>query len=214
MKNIFCLLLLLPVLLSGCKEKDEVQAPPAIQNPNYLLSDECAEWVIFKPGSWWIYKNEQKQTTDCTYFKHGPYLQEINYNDGKHQSQWFYVTSDFLLRYGLVGAKGGNLMGVWKKNYTRMLTSLSQEALPDSVVNGTFKNENVHETNSSYILIEKLPVYSLNGKSYNNVIHTKIQYYNSFREFFWAKHVGLLRLREQLQNSDTTWSLVRYKVNQ
>jgi hypothetical protein len=59
----------------------------------------------------------------------------------------------------------------------------------------------------------------LNGNTYYSVIHTKLQHIADNGDtlnftFYIAKSVGLIKYVQNVGNTDTTWSLVRYHVIQ
>jgi hypothetical protein len=197
------------ILLMSCK-KDADPDPVIIQIPGYLLSAECKQWTMFLPGSYWVYRNETTQGIDCTFYKHGLYYNKDSYYNGFHEYNWFFVNSRMFIKFSLAGGEHGNELTVHLPKFQKMV-ALTQKSLVDSVIRDSVKGI------YTYTLVEKLPVFTLNGNSFTNVVHTKSRYQNSDEysyDFYWAKNIGIIYFKKSYDLHDTAWSLTRWDVNQ
>jgi hypothetical protein len=91
------------------------------------------------------------------------------------------------------------------------MIALTQKSLVDSITHDSVPGS------YTYILVEKLPFFYLNGKNYTNVVHTKCRYQYSGKyayDFYWAKNIGIIYFKKKFDLQDTAWSLTRWHVNQ
>lgn len=81
----FLLLLPLLFLAPSCKDDDETKAPEYYE----FWLGEAKDYLFFKPGSWWAYKNMQTGEVDtlyCTWSRLDTFTVKGNYNYSKHRT--------------------------------------------------------------------------------------------------------------------------------
>lgn len=207
------LLLFICLTLSGCKKssvhKDEL-------GPLYEIKSEIKTWTMFNSESYWIYRNEKTQAMDSIWHKHGPFFyQELCYNCPVVEYMWFYAGGPILMRYDIEGGKDANSMvSIVLRNGGHPL-ALIQRSIDDPL------NADTAGYQFNYEVIDRLDSMVLNGNLFTDIIHTRTTwdytYYNPVYtgfDFYWAKGIGLIKITKNLENSDTAWSLIRWKVYQ
>jgi hypothetical protein len=209
-----CLLLLIPC---GCRKSNSVSysSPTTVYN----IPDDFKEWAMYQPGSYWVYLNEKSGVTDCTSYKRGPYYHEDVFTDHFMPSveyMWFFTNGPLFSRYDIQGGKDGNAtLRLWD-GAGDALMALTHKTIVDSA----------HADTSTYIypysykFIERLDTLTLNNNHFLQVYHVRLTKIISdepppviqmFYDFYWSKGIGLIYFRKNAFNSDTTWSLIRWK---
>ena len=207
-KTVF-LLLACAILASlwGChKSSNTDQGPRRVLN----IPDDFKEWSLFQPGSYWVYKDEKTGIADCTAYKHGPYTWQANYTNVPLDETyiWFYTRGNQVTGYDIKGGLQGNA--------TLLLNMAGFYVSVLALNNNTILNPGHGDTSNSYStykFIERWDTLIINKHPFPDVLHTRNTwpgYYVVF-DFYWAKGVGLVRLQKTGTDTDTTWSLMRWK---
>jgi hypothetical protein len=74
-------LISLVFIIFSCKKEDH----------NHYVSQEFKEWTIFKPGSYWVYKNETTNVTDSIYVISNPAT--VLFKDQDNPHDFYEITS-------------------------------------------------------------------------------------------------------------------------
>ena len=210
-KKFFFLALL---LLAGCRKTP--YQPNYTEGPLYSIPAEMKEWTMFKPGSYWIYKNETTNESDSSTYKYGPYFEQIPCgNCPVEQHMWFFVNSPAFVKFTIYGGADSNAyLEVTTRNYSAT-DVLTYHTLihPDS-------SSNTSDYLMTYKCLGEFDNFILNGNIFTNVIGTHLEgkdYYeenNSFTESYFARNIGLIKFRQHTSKGDTTWSLMKWHTVQ
>jgi len=193
----FCLLFVC-VLLSGCKKKE--------QTTYYYLPQYFKDYMVYKQGSYWIYRNEVTMDFDSCYISkvtQGFYSNDRNSLFEKILIEYksdFYKTC--FVDNGEVSLDSHDLSG----------TCMSTNDSPGMIF--------YYEDNVFYQFINHVDTIKIGNNNYTNVINSKYSEYENgppsmtkrVATYFIAKGVGLISYRQQIGISDTTWNLIRYHI--
>ena len=197
------------VSLGGCRKSSTPDLGP---RRVLYIPDDFKAWSLFQPGSYWVYKNEKTGVADCTAFKHGPYTWQANYTNVPLDETyiWFYTRGNQVTRYDIKGGSQGNATLKLQMN-----GSVSALALNYNTILNPGHGDTANSY-SSYKFIERWDTLILNKHPFLNVLHTRYSWpgYYVVYDFYWAKGVGLVRLQKSGTDTDTTWSLLRWKTVQ
>lgn len=220
---IFIFILILMVLvLPGCKKESDNK-----NNDTHYISEDFKPWAIYKPGSYWIYLNEQTGKADCTYvtsdttfMTSGSHYDE--YHNGICEIEGMGLESN-LFRYIEVDATG---------SYPDLVSGNADMTI-------SLKASGIGGISFSYYLLEypKFTLYrdfeqiinigvkqvypseTINGRMFSNVYDLQHEWLTLFgdslvTEAHLAKSAGIIKFRVFREPFDTTWSLLRYKAVQ
>ena len=203
------------LLLMGCKKTPYHQEYSL--GPLYSIPGEMKEWTMFKPGSYWIYKNETTSELDSSAYKYGPYYEEIPcYNCPVYQHMWYFVASSVFVKFYLYGGADSNAYLELSTRYNGTNNIINYHTLmhPDS-------SSNSSDYWGTYQCLGKFENFVLNGNTFTNVIGTRLVIKTSFydettntTESWFARNIGLIKFRHQSEKGDTTWSLVKWHTVQ
>lgn len=200
----YLLALLMPVLgIISCK-KTEV-TPPEEFKINYI-SDELKAWGLFKPGSYWIYRDTITGHTDSVYVK------SIDH------SIYSYISNPALKDEKI------------KVNFGSGYGFTSYTLHPDGYIIGdnrikTFYIDPILVPYSGIGVNTVLPNYTVSGNTFTNVRHTLYSVWETvhsggfsvWEENYWKRNVGIIK-RKALPQAYGGYSqhleLVRYHVIQ
>lgn len=190
------------------------------KKPDYWnIPDEFQSWCRYREGSYWIYRNEKTLQVDCTYvtrYTTGKYQHEgdgykvLDYDDWESSD----ITGSFL---------SGITAGSGSKNFATM--SLSGKFLAPSINFSTelWTNPKYQEAwytgaNSSGV-VAVYPTEEVNGNSFTNVYHCRIESQtwdgdSVIVDGHLVKSIGLVKYKKRIDHADTTWTLLRWHVNQ
>lgn len=197
-------LLIAVVLLTGaCIKKEK-------EYPTYYFGQEYRDYVIYKPGSYWIYEEAATEKIDSIYlYEQSTNIDyatsKINYNSesiSEKKTSSLYGTLSF---GGRVVSENG--MGEYTnfpvsdyvhRNVDYFDGKIDQTALEASYTLYVEKRDSIE--------FNKLKFYEV------KIFENKMQIYSDqpFKTYY-AKHVGLVRT--ELFDGQV-WNLVRYKVSQ
>jgi len=201
--NLILFLVAIVLLTVACVKKETVY-------PTYYFGQEYRDYVIYKPGSYWIYEKVGSGEIDSVYlYKQNRNIDyatsKINYNSesiSEKKTSSLYGTLSFGGR--LVSENGmGEYTNFPVSNYV-----LSNVDYFDGKINQT-------ALEAPYTLyIEKRDSIQFTDKRFFEVKifeNMKEIYSSQPHKTYYAKHVGLVR--KELFNGEV-WNLIRYKVSQ
>jgi hypothetical protein len=219
-KSIF-FLLLLPILyyLQGCTKHDPEY---------YKIPDDFKQWVVYQPGTYWIYLNEQTGAQDCTYVTEVYTSQHVTGGNG---------SSDIERHYEVINCKCSGSLFAYMSTCAEMESSIAisdraRLSIPlysprmDDIsfsygllLYPQFIKYRRYEEISNYGVKQVYPQENINGNNFVNVYdlcHEWIDYNGDSlaTEAHFAKSTGIIKLRTYKEKFDTTWSLIRYKIVQ
>jgi hypothetical protein len=224
MEKKFCLLLKILSFLvilfffQGCTKKDSYRYVP----------DEFKPWSYYKPGSYWIYLNEKSGVQDCTYvtdFTSGMHSYRSGEEDPVTHSEYAEAPV------------AGNLYQSFEIVATR--TSTKEAWVDDAFLSIPLSNPGMGQVGFSYLLLKK-PGYTLysvrpqfdnygvfavdsleyiNGTAFTDIYILRHEWMADsgdtlLTEAYLVKSMGIVKLRMDDGQADTTWSLLRWRIIQ
>jgi hypothetical protein len=217
------LICLLVILESCCKDLDpskdgcQCEKPNVVNGPYYLGITK--DYLYFKPGSWWVYKNNLSNETDSIV----NLLCDTSLKTIKEEYPKAIYSSTFTTL--LIKQKS------FLNNYTT--TYLCDKVSPDDyhfLLDKTTFFTNKTRYSTPYIFpfqvgfgyIETIPSKEINGKTFNDVLVFQVWSDESvqlptlpynFRpsaptKYYWAKGVGLVMIEQTLYKVDTQSTIV------
>jgi hypothetical protein len=195
------LLLIIALTLLTCgKPKPEVK--------HLFVSEFAKSYVAFKPGSYWIYRNDSSSITDSVYVQQLTYRYENETNnDGDiistNQRIWCQLISNIIIN----SDNGFSTSHIYLGDY-----SISHWG-----IDLNFKNDVVNpilttDTCFSYQTM------ILNGQLFNNVTeqiqHSTNSLSSEYRvDVYLVKNIGLIKWNVNYRDGSTEqWSLLRYNI--
>jgi hypothetical protein len=192
---------LLVFFFSGCKKNDSYTT--------YDIPPLLKEYMSFKEGSYWIYKNEVTGTLDSCYvtgmvdfFFFDPGVKA----DPHNETIRIVFKSSFLQSCEVV-----------TDHADLAFTSQGGTCLHASLLPATY----FYDPSNAYYCFGLTDSVIVNNHEFFNVVSTQYSekafgIYNDtiILQFQLAKSIGLIKYRQQLDSFDTTWSLLRYHVVQ
>jgi hypothetical protein len=198
--GLFCLVFCLA--LNSCKKEET----------HYYISEEFKAWGLFQKGSYWIYKNDSTFILDSVYLTGDPSVFDIPTNDSKsaptHQEIELTLKSIFYSSCSLgVDIDGNESLGmsIFKQNTIGLI------AHPPQYFTSSFL-----ETNWTYNTLSYDTSFYIGTVKYTNVVHTKFVFTNLSKmySFSFSKHIGLIKVIYENQDSTVSWSLVKHHIVQ
>ncbi len=221
-KKFTLFLLLLPLLyfLPGCTKQN---------NPEYYyIPDDFKQWVVYQPGSYWIYLNEKTGVQDCTYVTKVYTGQYVTGGNGSSDTERHYekIESDCsgsVFEYFSTTAKMESSSVISDRAIlTIPLYSHGMDDVSFSyglLLNPQFIEYRRGEEISNYGVKQVYPQENINGNNFTNVYDLGHEWIDNNgdsleTEVHIVKNTGIVKLRIYKEKLDTTWSLVRYKIVQ
>ena len=219
MKLILKVVLLFIIALSAACNKE---------TPYYKISDEMKQYFVYQPGSFWIFTNDSTNETDSMYVIRAVYsTQGVADNDGRHQYSFDMITQTFQSKLFSESEIGYLCAGPNTLKVSTKLSDTNAIAEPLTYFPGWKPDTKIIQSQCIGGLVylqQFLPSITINNITYTNIIRTKIQSLDStasypyfyFRDIFFAKNVGIIKLIEESRyfNVHRSWSLSRYQVVQ
>ena len=185
--------------LAGCKKKERV---------HYTIADDVKQYGLFQKGSYWIYLNESTNQIDCTYVSQPPVFYTENLEGPEDEP-----LIDNIFVYGPIFSKlwlTGNYLFL-ENGFSIWAVFLSDVKVGNNRIIGS----------SKYQCLKMYDTLSINGIKFFQVLHTKYAALllegsidSVINQFFIVPKIGIVKMRKACDQSDTTWSLLRYHVVQ
>ena len=193
---------LLLLTFFSCKKQKEVDT--------FYIPQFLKDYTFFNKGSYWIFKNEVTEELDSCYIISASnyFYHEGGYDtDPLTEHEMIIFQSSFLLE-----------MDADIDQVNMSFHSTGGYCLRASISPPIYNYGN----NSKYEYFGELDTLKLNEINFLKVVNTQytmnglgILPYNSYvLTFYLAKSIGLIKYRQQMDNYDTTWSLIRYHIEQ
>ena len=214
-------LLVLPFLyvFEGCTKQDPEY---------YTIPEDFKQWVVYQPGTYWIYLNEKTGAQDCTFVTSVYTGQHVTGGNGSSDTERHFeaITSNCsgpLFKYMSAEAEmESSIVTNYKASLSIPLSSPGMEDVSFSyglLLNPQFIQYRRYEAIINYGVKQVYPEESMNGKIFTNVYDLRHEWINYMgdslvTEAHFAKNTGIVKLRIYKEQSDTTWSLIRYKIVQ
>ncbi len=195
-------------IIMGCKKTTEYRLSPQIKN-----------YFTFKPGSYWIYRNDSTGDLDSSYVK---YFSNHILEDEEHSSKWEVLVIDFnsvfLKRLAVF------INSCHQNNYTALFgEGLSGNYSANGVIyysEWPQKRFLIPECEPGiqyyYEIISKD---TINSHIYNDVLYTEVQYFNSsghinLRRISYSPDFGILKfyIEDNNENLSRSFTLIRSKI--
>ncbi|MBX2986186.1 MAG: hypothetical protein KF882_09505 [Bacteroidia bacterium] len=226
--------ILLVIILQSCFKEKECREPT--EGPP--IEQEMRDWIIFQPGSYWIYLDSITNTTDSVFVVETQERSEVTYIKNKKCPHTVGHVAEITMASSLGGKyfiSGGYGIGTGAQNDTTNTRGASSirninHAGGDGghslymffpVVQGTIGAWN------GFTFIKHDTIYStygIAGKQYENVLRvhdTGNGAYNAETKFYHAKHIGVIKKEIYEMDKDNpnpkllqVWELTDYKVIQ
>jgi hypothetical protein len=212
MKSILHCIIFLVFLLgfSSCKKDEDEVVPPV--SPGIVLepSAELKAYALFKPGSYWIYKNTTDNSIDSLYVKA---IDTFSNSTNAYCHVTFGIEDSIPVYYHLFGHF------VLMKEYTT--ESVHVSGLPmfmsDTTVLVNPGNYGISENRSlGFVNIQKQNYDSCRYiKCMNRNYYAPSQTYFDYTcELIWKKHIGIIKFQQSGHPDLNSWELIRYDVRQ
>ena len=242
--TIYLLFFILFLAINSCCRKPECKCEdewgqrvedctPKHYGPYYL--GEVKDYLYFKKGSWWVYKNNLSGETDSIYTV---YCDTSVVNSTNSTFRWLTMTyTDIGFR---LKSEKYNTTYTYSQpyitasyNFTNFKYQLNRNAdFPTK--SRTFANfAYPFEVNGSGLFQELIPSMTIQGKNYNDVAVFQVSrdegvqyplnisyslYYKSSTKYYWAKGVGLVLMISDTYRNDNNlpvqskWELINYNL--
>jgi hypothetical protein len=174
----------------------------------YYIDDSFKQWVLFQPGTYWIYLNEKSNTEDSLFVDstQSHYFQPPPPTQIQHEGIAYSISNGFISS-AVIGC-GRNSSYLNLKDFNSDNYALGS---------GVIYND-LNEISPSCWLIEKIDTFIVNNNKFLNVVHTRDtnNYYphNHIKDYYFAKNIGLLKFSIKTNTIDSTWSILRWHINQ
>ena len=203
------------LLAIGCKKDEPVKSGVE------LIGQETLDWVFYKSGSYWIYRDSLSGIYDTlviiehifdTAYAYPPDSQ-LWYPNTKFQSvRSYYDTNNYysLSEEGLTAGAA----------FTKILLDSSRHIIFDNEHLTLGVETNIHnlenEIISSTTYLKYYDLLYVNGKAYNSVrkILVKDHLIGLKFEYYMAKNNGIIMLRERGDTLNRVWKLIESNVIQ
>jgi hypothetical protein len=221
LKKITFFLLTLPLLyvFQGCIKHDPEY---------YYIPDEFKQWVVYQPGTYWIYLNETTGLQDCTYVTRVYTGQHVTGGNGSSDTERHFeeITSScngpLFKSMSSAAELERSIVTSDRATLSIPLKSSGMEDVSFSyglLLYPQFIEYRRYEAMSNFGVKQVYPQEIINGNNFTNVYdlrHEWIDYMGDslVTEAHFAKNTGIIKLRIYKEQFDTTWSLVRYKIVQ
>jgi len=194
------------LLLNSCEPKDKY----------YYLNQESKDWALYKPGSWWVYRDSILNERDSLFITN--YLEQFsvensdkkNYN---YQTINYFIsnkqTSEYSFALFCSSSTAINFNGYVSFNSMTYKTVLTYFApFPES---------------SDWSTINTLPNYEVKGFIYSDVLHIRAGYSEKndinnlkvfYHDYWLAKGKGFIKMVERTPTDTTVWLLEKYNIVQ
>lgn len=222
--GVFLLILLVVsmaiLVFTGCKKDAE---------KDYYIPEAFKPWVIYKPGSYWIYLNEKTGSQDCTYVKSISYGTHVTGGNGSSDPISRYEWATISLKGPLfslmsIEASSASTVDPVQEN-ARFLLCPCTSGLENVgfsfvlLVNPVFTLYRYKEVISNSGVKTVYPAETINGNNFTNVYDLRHEWLTKIgdsmvTEAHMAKSVGIVKFRTYKEKFDTTWSLLRWNVVQ
>lgn len=227
MKITFIFIVIIALITTFSCDKDEPtpsgdNTTTIEETPEPTLDSITREFVIFKPGSKWIYE------MDSAYYYNYDHVPPYEVPAG---------VDSFKTLYDTISVISVDSLRVFYKDTSNQITikysSTNFVSYEEMVLSNRDKNyfKSIYDENTFYfaslkepkkvtcfirdyysvitndtisytIYVEELETYTFNNKTYNNVRHYKREGYNNntleeynLQEYYWAKNIGIIRYR-------------------
>jgi hypothetical protein len=164
-----------------------------------------------------VYKNEKTNVADTTKLTHGPfYNKELCGNCPVIEYMWFYLRGPVVVMYNVQGGRNENACLRLKRDDGSEFLAFTNKTLTDSAQSDS------SEYGFKYTLVEHLDYVTMNGRTISNVYHTRFLWQHTYYEeppfvgydFYFARGIGLIKLKKLYSSTDTTWSLMNWHTVQ
>jgi hypothetical protein len=206
-KLTFVLIFLISIglFISSCKKEGK----------HYYISEEFNSWCFFNRGSYWIYRNDSTLLLDSVYLTKDPVIVNVPRDDSKNATTCQEI--QISLKSGFnnscvtqVGIDGTEIFGMTMYNNVSAIGLVAQPLqyfVPYYSLSGDEVSYQTLSYDSVFVIGQNQ---FLNVVKTKNIIHGSSNNYN----FFFAKHIGLIKVVFETPDSIVSWSLLRYHAIQ
>ena len=181
------------LLFAGCNKKVE----------KYYVQNTFKEWSLFQQGSYWLYLNEISGKTDSSYLY-------------SFTSTWFYqpIAEDNL--YEMISYRIPNI-GEFRVGARSDYSFFSVQGIfPHGIyiLTSWVTSHSSDQVSPTCWVVKRYDSLIVNNQLFFDVIHTRDTFSNSINDYYVAKKIGLIKFAVKYEHSDSTWSLLRYHIEQ
>lgn len=174
---------------------------PEAENDTSFITDEYIKSLIFKPGTFWVYKNDSTGAKDSLYVEDN--FHTFFYRDYPgiyDNSEWvefikITIRSSTDLYYMYV--MGGRIT----HSYVDRIPSFSDFSMPGQVVLGSLQTDSMLVNNYWHKDIREKQII---------VAEQTEMFYNEDTDLYFAKNVGIIKRT----TANQSWSLVNWNIQQ
>jgi hypothetical protein len=203
MRKLPFIFVLLSLIFTNCSKKETPE--------HYVISADFKKWVDFNDGSYWVFINENSGLIDSCYIIHKEDFTDTYYQD----AGYVYDVINIIL------SRGTFFNGIYiraEANFNWAGIGLTKGVGDYGLRNDIKKSQKIVVGKGTYEVVDVLDSMQINNYYFRNVIHTRSAnpwtVDSIIHEYFFSKGIGMIRLRQTLMNTDSTWNLLRWKVIQ
>ena len=198
--------LLISLFLISCKKNTTTI--------HYTIPDEMKQWYLYQNGSYWIYQNDKTPQIDCTYISKDPNIWQNPFylDDGSIGSITDYIG---------IGYNGNILVDSEITPGEVVISTRDAGSGNIAFLSNILEGEKYDLTGEVYKYIHHFDSLAINNHFIKDVRQTRFAFPMNISgtdslalTFYFARHIGLIKIIQSKSNIDTTWSLVRYHIVQ
>ena len=179
---------------------------------NWIIPDDFQGWCRFREGSYWIYRNEKTFKLDCTYVTGFSSGTRAHYDSDV--VRWYYDWERSDIRGYFISGIFTESTGIGEAEMTFGPVYLSTWLLADPVYQNPW-----YPGQSGSGVVTVFPTEVVNGNTFQNVYQCRVanQLWDGdsvIIDGHLAKNVGMVKYVKRVDQADTTWTLVKWHVNQ
>jgi hypothetical protein len=182
---------------SSCKKK----------NITYYIPQQFKDYGIYNEGSYWVYKNETTGMVDSSYMNFTPHSYYVH--NGGYDTDPLYET----VRCEV----GGNFITfivMDPDEYSLDFVSFGSTVMMSEGFQAGFISKSYGEIFKTISTNDSLEI---NGTNFYHVLNTQDKEFNNHGDtaiytYYFVKFIGLIKCSKNVNNIDTTWSLLRYHI--
>jgi hypothetical protein len=211
------------VIQSSCKKN----------KPSYYISQQLKDYCLFQVGSSWVYVNDSTGLKDYAFVSENPYSHLVNALSYIEERIEVPINCSFMSRYDMLHQcndqnfteeEAGDRLELWLKH-----SDTTQGDIFSMWPNQSFNQEQPNPCKCPYnacyyFKTTVIKDFSSGGNIFHDVIHTRYRTadttvlypYSFVYDFYFARHIGLIKLVEKskLHNTYRSFHLVSWNVKQ
>jgi hypothetical protein len=203
MRKFLFFFVFLSLILTNCYKKENPE--------HYVISADFKKWVDFNEGSYWVYRNENSGVIDSCFIVHKEAVTYREYSDAGYFYDIILIILSRCTFFQSIAIQA-------EANFDWATIGLINGTEENSLRSDIQKGQRIAVGQGTYEVVDVLDSIQINNYYFRNVIHTRST--NNWttgsiiHDYFFSKGIGLIRLHQELMDTDSTWNLLRWKTIQ